>query len=321
MDLLDSKPDLPAAVAPQAVAVSITCRFAPARAPVARRAERVATTSRARTSTRIRIATRPSTPSPITCRRGPQDDPAAYWDAADLYERANGRLYVSADFALPRELSVEDQIELARAFAHELTDDEHLPYTLAIHAGRDRGRPRAQPARAPDVLGAAERRHRAVARRSGSGAPIPRIPNVAARRRAARSTDAAGSSRPASVGRRSRTSRSNAPAGPSGSIIGATSGRVSIGKPANTTDPPRLTWSAAGTITTAWKARSPSSTTRRHSRRWRRRLPNSRPRAKRCSATGLPMTSEPLSHVTTRTRTSPAAAPIDPWSDDHVERP
>jgi hypothetical protein len=36
------------------------------------------------------------------------DDPAAYWDAADLYERENGRLHVSADFALPRELSVED---------------------------------------------------------------------------------------------------------------------------------------------------------------------------------------------------------------------
>ena len=33
-----------------------------------------------------------------------QDDPREYWDAADLYERANGRLYVSADFALPREL-------------------------------------------------------------------------------------------------------------------------------------------------------------------------------------------------------------------------
>lgn len=66
------------------------------------------------------------------------DDPAAYWDAADLYERENGRLYVSADFALPRELSVEDQIDLARTFAHELTDDQDLPYTLAIHAGRDR---------------------------------------------------------------------------------------------------------------------------------------------------------------------------------------
>ena len=34
-----------------------------------------------------------------------EDDPREYWDAADLYERANGRLYVSADFALPRDLS------------------------------------------------------------------------------------------------------------------------------------------------------------------------------------------------------------------------
>ncbi len=66
-----------------------------------------------------------------------QEDAGEYWDAADLYERANGRLFVSADFALPRELSVEDQIELARDFAHELTDDEQLPYTLAIHDGRD----------------------------------------------------------------------------------------------------------------------------------------------------------------------------------------
>jgi MobA/MobL family len=66
-----------------------------------------------------------------------QDDPREYWDAADLYERANGRLYVSADFALPRDLSAEDQVALARSFARELTADERLPYTLAIHAGRD----------------------------------------------------------------------------------------------------------------------------------------------------------------------------------------
>jgi len=63
-----------------------------------------------------------------------EDDPRTYWDAADLHERANGRIFVSADFALSRELSVEDQIDLARAFAHELTDEERLPYTLAIHA-------------------------------------------------------------------------------------------------------------------------------------------------------------------------------------------
>jgi hypothetical protein len=66
-----------------------------------------------------------------------EDHAAEYWDAADLYERANGRLYVSADFALPRELSSEDQIVLAHEFAQALTRDGSLPYTLAIHAGRD----------------------------------------------------------------------------------------------------------------------------------------------------------------------------------------
>jgi hypothetical protein len=66
-----------------------------------------------------------------------RDNPAGYWDAADLYERANGRLYISADFALPRDFDVDDQIALAHAFAQGLTAGERLPYTLAIHAGCD----------------------------------------------------------------------------------------------------------------------------------------------------------------------------------------
>lgn len=65
------------------------------------------------------------------------EEPEEYWDAADLYERANGRLSVSADFALPRDLDANDQIALARAFAKELTEKQFLPYTLAIHAGRN----------------------------------------------------------------------------------------------------------------------------------------------------------------------------------------
>ena len=60
---------------------------------------------------------------------------AAYWDAADLYERSNGRLYKSMDFALPLALDAEQQQALAVTFAHHLTDAEQLPYTLAIHAG------------------------------------------------------------------------------------------------------------------------------------------------------------------------------------------
>jgi hypothetical protein len=66
-----------------------------------------------------------------------QGDPRDYWDAADLFERANGRLYLGADFALPRDLEPEDQIALAHAFAQELTADERLLYTLAVHAGHD----------------------------------------------------------------------------------------------------------------------------------------------------------------------------------------
>jgi hypothetical protein len=66
-----------------------------------------------------------------------RDDSHEYWDAADLFERANGRLYLSADFALPRDLPSEDQVSLAHAFAQELTADERLPYTMVIHAGHD----------------------------------------------------------------------------------------------------------------------------------------------------------------------------------------
>ena len=62
-------------------------------------------------------------------------DPTDYWNAADLYERANGRLFKRLEFALPTALTADEQQELAVGFAHHLTADEHLPYTLAIHAG------------------------------------------------------------------------------------------------------------------------------------------------------------------------------------------
>ena len=62
-------------------------------------------------------------------------DSTTYWDAADLHERANGRLFKRLEFALPTALSTADQRELAVGFAHHVTDGEQLPYTLAIHAG------------------------------------------------------------------------------------------------------------------------------------------------------------------------------------------
>ena len=61
--------------------------------------------------------------------------PTTYWDAADLYERANGQLFKRVEVALPLALTEAEQRELAVGFAHHLTDGERLPYTLAIHAG------------------------------------------------------------------------------------------------------------------------------------------------------------------------------------------
>ena len=57
-----------------------------------------------------------------------------FWRAADRFERANGRLFVEVEVALPRELSEEKQVELARAFARDLAGERH-PYTLAVHEG------------------------------------------------------------------------------------------------------------------------------------------------------------------------------------------
>ena len=62
-------------------------------------------------------------------------DPRSYWEAADEYERANGRLYREVQFALPKELSEAERRELASGFAKRLTEGERLPYTLAIHRG------------------------------------------------------------------------------------------------------------------------------------------------------------------------------------------
>ena len=62
-------------------------------------------------------------------------DPTTYWDAADLHERANGRLFKRVEVALPTALTADEQREVAVGFARHLTDGEQLPYTLAIHAG------------------------------------------------------------------------------------------------------------------------------------------------------------------------------------------
>lgn len=63
-------------------------------------------------------------------------NPREYWQAADEYERANGRLFTEVEFALPLELTPEEQSALVHDFAEHLTQAENLPYTFAIHKGR-----------------------------------------------------------------------------------------------------------------------------------------------------------------------------------------
>ena len=100
-------------------------------------------------------------------------EPSSYWDAADLYERANGRLFKGLEFALPCALSADEQRELAVGFAQHLTDAEQLSYTLAIHAG-DGTNPHCH-------LLISERTNDGSSARlsSGSSATTPPIPSAA----------------------------------------------------------------------------------------------------------------------------------------------
>ncbi len=61
----------------------------------------------------------------------------AYWQAADENERANGRLFRQYELSLPRELTLEQQHELAVELIQEVTNapEGRLPYSYAIHKG------------------------------------------------------------------------------------------------------------------------------------------------------------------------------------------
>ena len=60
------------------------------------------------------------------------ENPQSFWEAADTFERKNGRTYTELQIALPRELASEQRHELARKTARELMG-ERFAYTLAVH--------------------------------------------------------------------------------------------------------------------------------------------------------------------------------------------
>ncbi len=61
-----------------------------------------------------------------------QADARAFWLAADVHERANGRAYTELQIALPRELSDGQRIELAQEAAREFMG-ARFAYILAVH--------------------------------------------------------------------------------------------------------------------------------------------------------------------------------------------
>ena len=66
-----------------------------------------------------------------------KDNPRKYWSAADNHERSNGVLFRQIIFALPIELTPEQQVEAVEDFAEKVTGKQ-LPYTFAIHRGKAR---------------------------------------------------------------------------------------------------------------------------------------------------------------------------------------
>jgi hypothetical protein len=60
------------------------------------------------------------------------NSPKKFWETADIYERANGRVYTEVVVALPRELSKDEREKLVREFIGKEIG-EHFTYTAAIH--------------------------------------------------------------------------------------------------------------------------------------------------------------------------------------------
>jgi len=60
-------------------------------------------------------------------------NPVDFHQAADLYERANARLYREIVVALPRELSCDRQLELVTKWAESEIGKSH-PFTIAVHS-------------------------------------------------------------------------------------------------------------------------------------------------------------------------------------------
>ena len=61
-----------------------------------------------------------------------KDNPKLFFEMADLYERSNGSTYREIEIALPRELDIWSQLELADRFAEQELGTKYA-YVVAVH--------------------------------------------------------------------------------------------------------------------------------------------------------------------------------------------
>ena len=62
-----------------------------------------------------------------------KDRPDQFWEAAELYERKNGRTATSIVLALPKELTEQQRIELTEKIIEQFCNKFNFPYSAAIH--------------------------------------------------------------------------------------------------------------------------------------------------------------------------------------------
>lgn len=66
------------------------------------------------------------------------DDPIEFWQAADTFERANAKVYMEYEIALPNEFTPEQRKMLVETFSEKYIASQHYPHSYAIHSVKSR---------------------------------------------------------------------------------------------------------------------------------------------------------------------------------------
>lgn len=75
---------------------------------------------------------------PGRCMPSWAKDPAVFWKAADTHERANAKVYMEYELALPNELTAKQRKTLVEAFLNQHVVTHQYPHSYAIHNVKSR---------------------------------------------------------------------------------------------------------------------------------------------------------------------------------------